>query len=254
MMRRRLIGGMQRLLGAVRSAPLAARFTLPADEPLSTLPALLFDTETTGLNVRRDRLVSLGGLACRGPEPQDLPPLDFLVHPGMKIPPASTAIHGISDAMVATAPSLPLVWPSLQLSWQGRVMIGHNIAYDLALLHHEAERHRLPFHPPAAALDLGLLYAGLKPRAATITLEHVATEFGISVNGRHTALGDAEACLGIWRHMLPALTRIGVATLGGAQALMQKQRDILHGQGNAGWAIEMLLPHGHSHSTRSPHG
>ncbi len=245
---------MQRLLGAVRSAPLAARFTLPADEPLSTLPALLFDTETTGLNVRRDRLVSLGGLACHGPEPQDLPPLDFLVHPGMKIPPTATAIHGISDAMVATAPSLPLVWPSLQLSWQGRVMIGHNIAYDLALLHHEAERHRLPFHPPAAALDLGLLYAGLKPRAATITLEHVATEFGISVNGRHTALGDAEACLGIWRHMLPALTRIGVATLGGAQALMQKQRDILHGQGNAGWAIEMLLPHGHSHSTRSPHG
>ncbi|WP_374304215.1 PolC-type DNA polymerase III [Ferrovibrio sp.] len=253
-MRRRLISGMQRLLGAVRSAPVAARFTLPADEPLSTLPALLFDTETTGLNVRRDRLVSLGGLPCRGVELQDMPPLDFLVHPGIKIPPASTAIHGISDAMVATAPSLPLIWSSLQLAWQGRVMIGHNIAYDLALLRHEAERHRLPFHPPAAALDLGLLYAGLKPRVSSITLEHIATEFGIGVNGRHTALGDAEACLGIWARMLPALTRIGVATLGGAQALMQRQRDILHGQGNAGWAIELLLPHGHAHATRSPHG
>lgn len=240
-MRRRLIGGWQRVLGAVRSPPRAApQFTLPADEPLASLPAVIFDTETTGLNVARDRLLSVGGLQYRGTHPEPQPPLDFLVHPGIRIPKRSTVIHGIDDAAVAFAPSFPLVWPSVQLFWQRRVLVGHNIAFDLAILRHEAERHRLPFHPPAAALDIGMLYAGLKPRVPSITLETIAADFGIDLKHRHTAYGDAVGCGGIWTHLLPALSRLGVGTLGSAQDLMLRQRDLLHGQGRAGWAIDLL--------------
>lgn len=249
-MRRGLVQGLLgRIAGAARAfdsrnlhrTPSEAVF--PADEPLSTLPIVVLDTETTGLSVQRDRLVAIGGLQCRGGHLEPSPPLDYLVHPGIKIPKRATDIHGITDDTVAFAPSFPLIWPSIQIYWHRRVLVGHNIAFDLAVLRHEAERARLPFHPPAAALDVGLLYAGLKPRMAMISLDTIAEDFGIEITGRHSAVGDAEAAATIWAHLLPALSRIGVATLDAAQSLMAKQRDLLHGQSRAGWAIDLLLPH-----------
>lgn len=242
-MRRSLIGGVGQLLARLRSpAPPHPAVTLADDEPLATLPGVLLDTETTGLDVTRDRIISIAGLPHHGGQPDDTPPLDLLLHPGIRIPKASTAIHGIDDRMVAMAPPLTLLWGSIQQAWLGRILIGYNIGFDIALLQYEAARHRLPFHPPAGALDLGLLYAGLKPRVAHITLEHIAAEFSVPLSGRHSAIGDAETAAGIWRRMLPALGRIGVATLGEARRLMQRQRDLLHRHERAGWSLTLLLP------------
>src|SRR3546814_14875887 len=53
------ICGIGRLLAGMRSPPRAlhAHPLLPADEPLASLPVVVLDTETTGLNVRRDRKI-----------------------------------------------------------------------------------------------------------------------------------------------------------------------------------------------------
>jgi DNA polymerase-3 subunit epsilon len=242
-MRQRLIGGIGRLLAGLRSPPhaLPMRPSLPDDEPLTSLPIVMLDTETTGLNVRRDRIVSLGALQMRGGVPEAASPLDYLVHPGIVIPPRASAIHGLTDAAVALAPPFALVAPALLAFWHRRVLIGHNIAFDLAILRHEAERARLPFRAPAAALDIGLLYAGLRPRQSSITLEAIAADFAVDIEGRHTALGDARLAAGIWTRMLPGLGHAGIATLGAARAMMTRQRDLLHGQNRAGWATDLLV-------------
>lgn len=242
-MRQRLIGGIGRLLAGLRSPPrvLPAHASLPADEPLASLPATVLDSETTGLNVLRDRIVSLGALQLRGAAPEAMPPLDYLVHPGMPIPARASAIHGLTDADVAIAPPFALVAPALLAYWHRRVLIGHNIAFDFAILRHEAERLRLPFRPPAAVIDIGLLYAGLRPRVASITLETIAADFAVDIDGRHTALGDARATAAIWTRMLPALGQAGIATLGAARLAMVRQRDLLHGQARAGWAVDALV-------------
>lgn len=240
-MRRRLIGRLAGLLQATqRPHPVVRRATLASGTPIADLRIAVFDCETTGLNVAHDRIVSVGGLTLQGTRPESAPPLDFLVHPGRRIPKTSTAIHGIDDATVATAPPLALLWSAIQSLWQQRVLLGHNIAFDIAVLQHEAERHRLPFHPPDAALDIGLLFAGVRPRQPHITLERVAAEFGVAPIRRHSALGDAETCAAIWTHLLQALHAHGIATLGDAQDLMKRQRDLLHGQTRAGWAVDWL--------------
>jgi DNA polymerase-3 subunit epsilon len=242
-MRRSLIVGVGRILARLRSpVPMPAAVTLADDEPLATLPALLVDTETTGLDVAGARIVSLAGLPHHGGTPDDMPPLDLLLHPGIRIPKSSTAIHGIDDHMVATAPTLGLLWGNIQHAWQGRVLVGHNIGYDIAVLQHEAARHHLPFHSPPGALDLGLLYAGLKPRVTHLTLERIAEDFAVPLEGRHSAAGDAQTAAGIWQRMLPALGRIGIVTFGDARRLMQRQRDLLQRQERAGWALELLVP------------
>ncbi len=217
---------------------------LPPDRGLEDIPVAVLDTETTGLNPLRDRLVAVAGLLGDGACLDTSLPLDLLVHPGVKIPPASTKIHGIRDADVAAAPSFGLIWPSLRGFWRRRVLVGHNIAFDLALLRQEAERARIPFHPPGAALDIGLLHAGLKPRINSFTLESMAHEYGVAILHRHNALGDATAEGAIWCAMLRLMQSQGIGTLGQARSLMGKRRDLLHNQQSAGWAVDLLVPHG----------
>ena len=59
---------------------------------------------------------------------------------GVPISPRSIAIHGITDDMVQGALPFVKVWPDLQGPFAERVVIGHNIGFDLAVLKRESER------------------------------------------------------------------------------------------------------------------
>lgn len=243
-----LVRGLRRRLtvaiGRARHGRRMPGDSLPPHRSLEDIPVAVLDTETTGLNPLRDRVVAVAGLRGDGGCLDTSLPLDLLVHPGIRIPPSSTKFHGIRDADVAAAPSFGLIWPSLRGFWRQRVLVGHNIGFDLALLRQEAERARIPFHPPGAALDIGLLYAGLKPRLNTYTLESMAEEYGVVILHRHNALADATAEGAIWCALLRAMQGQGIGTLGQARALMGKRPDLLSNQHSAGWATDLLVPHG----------
>lgn len=238
---RRLLQSWRTRFAAQRRAPEAGP-GLPLTLSLHDLPLAVLDTETTGLNPARDRIVSIGGLHWRG-ERAEGALLDLLLHPGRRIPASATAIHGIDDAMVATAPPFALVSGTVQGFWRHRVLLGHNIGFDLALLREEAARARIGFQPPSAALDIGLLYAGLHPRSRDCGIEAIAAQFGVAIEGRHSATGDAETAAKLWCALRPQLIGHGIGTLGGAQAVMRRARDLIDGQQRAGWAIDLVLPH-----------
>src|SRR5262245_42210345 len=112
--------------------------TLPSSAALTALPAVSLDLETTGLDVRSARIVQMGAVTILGPRILAEPRLDRLVHPGMPIPAVSTRIHHIDDAAVSGAPPFAELVPGLRQLLDGRVVVGHNIAFDLAVLRHEA--------------------------------------------------------------------------------------------------------------------
>ena len=207
---------------------------LPSSTALAALPAVSLDLETTGLDVRSARIVQAGAVAMLGPRILAEPRLDRLVHPGVPIPPASTRIHRIADAAVAGAPGFPELAPALRELLDGRVVIGHNIAFDLAVLRHEAARAHLPWSDPAA-LDVGLLFGALDPSESDLRLESVAGRLGVAVTGRHSALGDAMTAAGILARLLGRLRELDVRTLGEAQALAARRQDLIRGQIQAGW-------------------
>ncbi|MBX9925435.1 MAG: 3'-5' exonuclease, partial [Hyphomicrobiaceae bacterium] len=72
--------------------------------PLHALDIAVIDTETTGLDSRVARIVQIGGVRMHGTEILTEPLFNRLVNPGIPIPPATTAVHGISDGDVAAAP------------------------------------------------------------------------------------------------------------------------------------------------------
>src|SRR5262245_25448091 len=84
------------------------------DTPLDQLAAVSLDTETTGLDVRRDRLLSVAAIPLHGAHLLRAARFDRLVNPGRRIPAASTAVHGITDAMVDGAPAFAAIASELR--------------------------------------------------------------------------------------------------------------------------------------------
>jgi DNA polymerase-3 subunit epsilon len=202
--------------------------------PLTDLPVLVVDLETTGLDVRRDRVVSIGAVPGFGARLDRHGTLDMLVNPDQPVPARSTAIHGITNAMVADAPLFAEAFGKLDAMLTGRVMVGHNIGFDRAVLQSECKRLGVTWSEPPV-LDLVRLAAALDPRERDLTLEAMADRWGITVSGRHTALGDALMAAEMWAYVLPRLIDIGVVTLGDALAFERRARAVIANQRRAGW-------------------
>ena len=206
----------------------------PHDWPLEDLPILVFDSETTGLDVAIARVISLGAVRCHGHRLYSGINLDSLVNPGMPIPPRSTAVHGITDRMVAAAPEFAVGWPPLAHMIEGAVVVGHSIGFDLAILKAECDRSGLAWKTPPA-LDTALLYSALYPKEQDIGLESLAARFGVVIEGRHTALGDALVTAEIWIALMAQLVDRGIATYGAAREFSMGARVLLAQQRQAGW-------------------
>lgn len=184
-----------------------------AAEPLARLEYVVLDTETTGLRPARDRVVSLAAVRIRAGKILREQAFDVLVRPGRRIPAASTRIHGITDAMVAGAPSLDEVLPAF-LDFAGdAVLLGHDVWFDLAFLAPGLRRIGAPpLSGRRAILDTRLL-AELVDGPLPADLDSLARRLGLSIPGRHSALGDALGVAEIFLGLLPGLERRGMRSL-----------------------------------------
>lgn len=202
--------------------------------PLEDLPCLVLDSETTGLDVRIARLLSVGAVRSHGWRLYPHANIDCLVNPDVSIPRQSTAVHGISDAMVEAAPRFPEIWPTLKDMMAGVVTVGYSIGFDLTILKSECDRYGVPWCTPLA-LDAALLFSALYPAETDLNLEQLADRFGVEIEGRHTALGDALVTAEIWLAMIPQLLDRGVRTYGDARRFSAQASVLLQQQRQSGW-------------------
>lgn len=206
----------------------------PTHTPLIALPALVLDLETTGLDIRTDRVVQVAAIAMQGDVRNKMPELESLVNPQQPIPERSSAIHGILDKDVVGAPRFTDIADKLREIFSGRVIVGHNIGFDIAILRHEFAREGLPWHEPVA-IDIGQLVGALQPALPDLGLETVTSALGVSIQHRHSALGDCEAAAEVWARLVPILREREIRTLGETVSLAGERQDLLLHQAQAGW-------------------
>ncbi|MDP2409374.1 MAG: DUF294 nucleotidyltransferase-like domain-containing protein [Pseudolabrys sp.] len=209
--------------------------------PLVGLDAAVIDTETTGLDPAKARIVEIGVVPLRAGKLDRAAALRRLVNPGVPIPPATTAIHHIDDAAVAAAPGFAAAWADIAAATAGSVLIGHTLGFDLAVLKRECERAGLAWAPPRT-LDTRLLAQVAEPRLGGYTLEHLATWLGVTVDGRHSAVGDAELTGRIFLALLPKLREGHIRTLAEAEQACLALTGVLDQQHRAGWEEAMVAP------------
>ncbi|NBB83315.1 MAG: hypothetical protein GVY28_07905, partial [Alphaproteobacteria bacterium] len=191
-----------------------------ADTPLAELSATVLDTETTGLDAATARLLSVGAVRLHGTRVFHGAVLERLVDPGVDIPLRATAVHGLTNAMIAGAPAFADILPDLQAFLADTMVVGHNIRFDLAVLSREMARAGSPWTKPLS-LDTALLFMALEPDADSLSLEALAAHFGVAIQGRHTALGDSLVTAEIYVRMVPRLRDKGVASFGDALDLQR---------------------------------
>lgn len=117
-----------------------------------------FDTETTGVDVETDRIVTAAVYGVGGGQPVE--PHDWFVNPGIEIPEAAAAVHGITTAEAQTKGepaegAVDYIADVLtEYARGGATVVGHNVVYDLTLLDRELRRYglqtlqaRLGLHP-----------------------------------------------------------------------------------------------------------
>ena len=132
--------------------------------PLDQIVFTVLDCETTGLHSEAgDRLIALGAVRVDGADVRADDTFDALVNPGRHIPESSTKFHGISDELVADAPTGAVVLTDFADYAADSVLVGHHLAFDLGFL--GAPGRRGGDHPRAAepGHDDALGGAGSRP-------------------------------------------------------------------------------------------
>ena len=148
------------------------------------------DTETTGAETERDRITEIGAVKVHQGEIVDS--FQQLVNPERTIPPKIREITGITTAMVVDQPSIDEVLPAYLDFLGDGIFVAHNVPFDERFLKAACARtgHAVLSNHTLCTLRLARrLLPGLRSKGLT----RLADFYGVTVNGRHRALGDAKA-------------------------------------------------------------
>lgn len=203
----------------------------PSDRmPLDEVRLLAVDMETTGLDPRRDRVLSVGFVPVDGdrivlggagstlvrPPPRDRDDDDEGVG-------QSATVHGLTDDVVAVGSDPAKVLDMVFAALDGRVLLAHfsRIEIDfLGALCRSVYGTRAPL-PAVDTLELHLrVLAGEQGRASTVPghdelrLWAARERYGLPAASAHDALGDALACAELYLAQVAELSERGVRTLG----------------------------------------
>ncbi len=181
--------------------------------PLDELPLVVVDVETTGVRAwGGDRVTEIATVEVRGGDVGRT--WSTLVYPERPIPHWITSLTGISDEMVRDAPPFRAVAERVRRRLAAGVFVGHNASFDWRFLDAELVRSTGDgAHVDARRLCTVRLARVFLRRLRRRSLDHVARFYGITISGRHRALGDAVATAHCLTRLLQAAQDAGIATL-----------------------------------------
>jgi DNA polymerase III subunit epsilon len=187
------------------------------------VPMASLDFETTGIDPHHDRVLSYALLGESGVE------ITGLVNPGVPIPSASAEVHGITETMLANAPSssegLAVVVDWVQSLVERQVaLVVFNATYDLTMLQAEATRLglRQPDWSRLLVVDPFVVDWGIERGSrGQRRLIDVASYYGVALDNAHDATCDARAAREVAVELGARHPLVGTCTL---VELMGRQR------------------------------
>ncbi len=192
--------------------------------PFAEVSFLVVDVETTGISAwAGDRVTEVAAVLVRGGEVREA--FHSLINPGRPIPPFITQLTGIDNAMVRDAPAFGEIAGALAYEMVGRVFVAHNARFDWNFL--SAEYDRVLSAPLKSLTKDHLCTVRLARRFLSHlprrNLDAVANHYGVEIEGRHRAMGDARATAHVLVGLLKDAERRGVYTWEALEELMARR-------------------------------
>jgi DNA polymerase-3 subunit epsilon len=188
--------GLQpQILPAQTAGAKTAIIPQPAITLFSMRPLAFVDLETTGATAANDRITEIGIVEVDADG--TVREWQQLVNPGIRIPPFIEQLTGISNQMVANAPSFASVAAEALRRLEGRLFIAHNAKFDYGFLKSEFKRLDITFR--ASVLCTVKLSRALFPEHKRHNLDSLIERHALRAEARHRALADAQLIHQFWQ-------------------------------------------------------
>ena len=194
---------------------------------------IVFDTETTGLDPREDRVIELGCVELVNRFPTGRTLHRYINAQGRSVHPDALAVHGISDADLADKPVFSQIVDEFLEFIDGAKLVAHNANFDIGFINAEFTRLGQLLIEPDRVVDT-LALARRKHPMGPNSLDALCRRYGIDNSRRtkHGALLDAEL-----------LAEVYIELVGGKQASFGLEVNTSeHSTDEAGQQIAITLP------------
>ncbi|HQV52250.1 MAG: 3'-5' exonuclease [Flavobacteriales bacterium] len=180
--------------------------TSPYEAAMQRLRFAVLDVETTSGNPIEGRVMEVAVLAHDGAHERLR--WDSLVDPRALVSPFVTKLTGIGSNMLVDAPPFVDIVRTLETLTQDRIIVAHNVRFDMTALTHEFARTGLTFERPTLCTER--LTRRLIPNLDRYNLGNVCRHLGVPFTVSHRALVDAEATAGL---LLNLMDRFGTEAI-----------------------------------------
>lgn len=189
---------------------------------LESLEFVVIDTELTGLDPRKDSIVSIGAIQMKG-HTILLGDIFYRVVAPSTDCSKTVTVHGITPEETNHCPELEIVLPEFLRFIGNRIVVGHHVKIDIVFLNRALRILNIP-SLDNPAVDTFKIYSWLKklhiaadafyePRTVTESLFEIARIYEIDVQNIHHALYDAFITAQLFQRFLHELKLKGVKTL-----------------------------------------
>lgn len=166
------------------------------DTPIEQVRFVVLDSETTGLNPRKDRIVTIGAIAVVNHEILIEDSFEALLK--VKYNSSAVTVHGVTRDESLSGFDEPEALTQFLAYLGDGVIVGHHIGHDVETFNAGYERH-FGFRMPNLSLDTMALTLHLERDGAftgrdaiqEFSLDALCALFNIIPRDRHTAPGDA---------------------------------------------------------------
>ncbi|MEM6463685.1 MAG: DNA polymerase III subunit epsilon [Pseudomonadota bacterium] len=163
---------------------------------------VIFDTETTGLDSKEDRVIEIGGVELDNKFPTGRTFHVFVNPQGRAVHPDALAVHGIKDDFLKDKPGFADIVEPMSAIFDGAKLVAHNAGFDVSFLNAELARLDLPPIDPGRIVDT-LAIARRRHPMGPNSLDALCKRYGIDNAHRtkHGALLDAELLAEVYIEM-----------------------------------------------------
>ena len=179
-----------------------------------------FDLETTGLSARNDKIIEIG--AVRIKDGIELDRFQTFVDPQQRLDKKIIELTGITDAMIAGAPTIDQVLPQFLEFVGNRILVAHNADFDTAFIRAACNQLGIPYTYTSA--DTLVLAQNMLPQLNKHKLDVVADALSLPDFNHHRAADDSLICGMIMSRLLQRLQELDVHTLQQINPAMEKIR------------------------------
>lgn len=195
---------------------------LPANTPIAEAEFVVFDTETTGFDRQKDKVVSIGAVRVHNLQVLVSDSFECLVQQEGNSPSKSAEVHGLLTKQLEKGITENKALEKFIEFIGGAILVGQHVNFDINMVNQMLKRQAIKGKLQNSTVDTAQLAIRLERRHADThtfkqseySLDNLCAKYNLPAEDRHTAAGDAFATALLLLKLLSLARQRGIVTVG----------------------------------------